>query len=255
MKSWTRTLNVEDAHDLLALAQPGRSLVEWSRTCRAGLGHLSAARSSELVRMVRDEFLEVDSDGRIQDGLFLRAYHGASALAQLDLVAVQWALSHPLTCVAAEQLVAPLLDAVPSGEDAELEVDAVEALVSAALSTTSAESRRKTRTVLLGALEGLGVVGDRGPGVQRAVRVSRGRPHAAAFGYMLLRELAERGLDAMLAVEAVESSLPLRLTCCGSAWARSCLVWNLERGVLVQRQDEIRAAVSLPGLRLRRQGA
>jgi hypothetical protein len=235
VKSWTRTLNLDDAHTLLAYAEPGSDSSEWSEQCHAMLPKLSLARRRELIRMLRDGFLELDDNSRILEGTFLERYRNASAVAQVDLVQFQWALSHPLSLIAAERLVAPALDA----NDLDIPLEHVERLVSEHLSTSSAESRRKTRTVLLGALEGIGVLETRGTGQHRALRAARGRPHPLTFGYLVLRDLADRGLDGMMAPEVTESSLGVRLTQCGVDHARACLQWNLSRRILVRRDDEI----------------
>ncbi|HMV65271.1 MAG TPA: hypothetical protein PKA64_00375 [Myxococcota bacterium] len=235
MKSWTRTLNLDDAHTLLAVAEPGTRVDDWSDICHGLLPELSVARRRELIRILRDGFLDIGADGRIVSGLFLEQYRDAPAVAQIDLVQIQWALSHPLTLVAVEELVAPALEC---GEP-DIPLDDVEALVEEKLVTSSLESRRKTRTVLLGALEGVGVLVTRGTGQHRTLRASRGAPHPLAFGYLVMRDLAERRLDAMIASEVTESSLPVRLTQCGFGWAEHCLRWNLETGLLTQRDDEI----------------
>ena len=41
---------------------------------------------------------------------------------------------------------------------------------------------------------------------------------------------------------AIESSLAATLTQCGPGWANHCLQWNLDRGLLVRRDDEIAVA-------------
>jgi hypothetical protein len=235
VKSWTRTLNLDDAHTLLAAVEPGMRVDAWSEACHDLLPELSVARRRELIRILRDGFLEVSPEGRVLPGLFLDRYQDAPAAAQIDLVHIQWALSHPVTLVAVDELVAPALD---TGEF-DIPLDDVEALVEQQLVTSSVESRRKTRTVLLGALEGIGVLVTRGTGQHRALRASRGAPHPLAWGYLVLRDLQNRNLDAMIASEVTESSLAVRLTQCGSSWAHSCLRWNLDCGVLVERDDEI----------------
>ncbi|MFK7931789.1 MAG: hypothetical protein AB8H79_26670, partial [Myxococcota bacterium] len=72
MKSWTRTLNLDDAHTLLALAQPGSTQAEWTQACHAALPGLSVARRRELVRLLREGFLTWTDDDRIDEGLFLK---------------------------------------------------------------------------------------------------------------------------------------------------------------------------------------
>ena len=235
MKSWTRTLNLDDAHSLLALAQPGLAYDDWAKACHRALPELSMPRRRELIRIVRDGFLEFKKDDRIAKGLFIRLYAETSADAQLDLVDAQWAMSHPLTLVAVEALVAPALKRT----DRSVQLQAVEGLVSRTTDTGSAESLRKTRTVLLGAMEGVGTLTTRGTGQHRSLWASRGTPNPLAFGYLVLRELAERGTDAMMASEVTDSSLPVRLTQCGRAHAEHCLAWSLRKGILAEHGDEI----------------
>lgn len=237
MKSWTRTLNLDDAHTLLALVEPGLSVETWAELCHRQLPELSVARRRELIRILRDGYLDL-ADGQIQLGLFLQSYRNAPAAAQIDLVHLQWALSHPLTLVAAEKLVAP---ALASG-DPDIPLDDFELLVERRLETSSSESLRKTRTVLLGAMEDIGILEARGSGQHRLLRAARGKPHPLAFGYLILRDLAERRLDGMMASEVPETSLGVRLTQCGASWARHCVEWNLERGILTRRDDEIGVA-------------
>ncbi|MGC6491281.1 MAG: hypothetical protein ACON5B_00435 [Myxococcota bacterium] len=234
MKSWTRTLNLDDAHTLLAQAEPGLSLTDWSARCHQNLPVLSQARRRELVRMLRDGFLTVD-DGRISNGLFLRCYSDASATAQFDMVHVQWALSHGLTLLAVRSLVAP---ALRSGKP-EIPLAAVEQLVAGAVDTRSAESLRKSRTVLLGALEHVGVLETRGTGQHRTLRARRATPHPFAFAYLILRELTERGIDAMMEREALESSLAVQLTLCTVDHATRCLDHAVDSGWLRRDGDEV----------------
>lgn len=236
MKSWTRTLNFDDAHTLLALTKPGARLQAWIDLCREHLPHLSADRQREVLRLLRDGFLEIDSDERIDDGLFLRFYTQAPASAQLDLVHLQWALTHPISLVAVAEVVVPALERA----DPQIALTEVEDLVREHVVTSSAESIRKTRTVLLNALDGVGAMVTRGTGQHRSIRAARGAPHPLAFGYLVVRDLAERGASSMMHTEVVESSLPVQLTQCTAEHAERCLLWNLQAGVLSSHGDEIR---------------
>lgn len=237
MKSWTRTLNLDDAHTLLALAEPGRSQRDWTDACHAALPDLSVARRRELVRLLREGFLTWDEASCITEGLFLRHYARATAMAQIDLVAVQWALSHPITLHAIDDCVSLALEL---GEP-DIPLADIEALVRRHLETGSAESLRKTRTVLLGALEGIGTLTTRGTGQHRSLRAARGAPHPGAFGYLVLRDLAQRDVSGMMAAEVTETSLAARLTQCGLEHAQTCLEWCLAHQVLVLHDDEVRA--------------
>lgn len=235
MKSWTRTLNLDDAHSLLALAEPGLKQKDWVRDCHKALPHLSVARRREVIRILRDGFLEWTRDNCIADALFLRTYSHSPATAQIDLVHHQWALSHDITLLAVEALVGPALLA----SDDAIQLEQVEDVVAQHIQTDSAESLRKTRTVLLGAMEGIGTIEARGTGQHRSLRGRRGSPHPVAFTYLVLRELQQRGADGMMSSEVRESSLPVRLTQCTPQHAETCIAWGLKAGLLTDRGDEI----------------
>jgi len=194
VRSWTRTLNLDDAHTLLALATPGLALELWTRSCHQSLPRLSPARRRELIRMVRDDFLSWE-DGRVELGLFGQHYSPASASVQVELVAVQWALTHPLPLIAVRELIEPALAA----RSPEISLSQFTLLVDQSLATSSAASLRKSRAVLLGALEGVGALVGSGTGKHRRLFAHRGNPAAATRRY-----LTERG----------GPSLPAALTAC-----------------------------------------
>jgi hypothetical protein len=219
----------------LAVATPGISLAEWTTLCHKALPSLSIARRRELIRLLRDGFLEWTTDQKIAPGLFLKFYADAPATAQIDIVNVQWALSHPITLIGVERLVAP---ALASG-NIDIPLSDVEKLVSANLDTRSAESLRKTRTVLLGAMEGMGTLVTRGTGQHRQLSASRGRPHPLTFAYLVHRDLQERGLNTIIAPKIPESSLGVRLSQCTFSHARFCMQWALDNQLLTERDDEI----------------
>ena len=163
MKSWTRTLNLDDAHSLLALAEVGMAAAAWTTACHAALPELSLGRRRELIRILRDNFLDWQ-DGKLTAGLFLTLYQRAPAPAQMQVLELHWALTHPLTLIATETLIGPAID----HNEPNVPLSDVEALVSAHIETSSVESLRKTRTVLLGALEGVGTLVAKGTGANRS---------------------------------------------------------------------------------------
>lgn len=194
MRSWTRTLNLDDAHTLLALTRPGDEEVAWVARAHEALAHQSPPRRRELVRMVREELLDWE-DGCVAPGLFLTHYAAAGASGQVELLDVQWALTHPLPLVAVAELVEP---ALACAEPA-IPLARVDALVEDRLTTRSTASLRKTRTVLVGALEGVGALDTRGTGQHRTLVARRGCPGPEARAYLVARGGAE---------------LPRRLTAC-----------------------------------------
>lgn len=179
VRSWTRTLNLHDAHTLLALAEPGIRRLAWTDACHSSLPHLSTARRRELIRMVRDDFLEWDGTA-VEPGVFQKAYDSATAGEQVELVAVRWAQSHPLPEHAVARLVEPALER----GDPELPLSTVTAWIDRVVDTDSRASLTKTRAVLLAALEGTGALGTRGTGQHRSVWAKRGEPSARTVGYL-----------------------------------------------------------------------
>jgi hypothetical protein len=241
LKSWTRTLNIDDAHGILSVSEPGISLEEWRTRAYAAIGHLSIARSREVIRIIRDAFLEWE-DNTLQAGLFLRFYRGAPAMAQVDLVHAQWALSHPIGLATTEELVRPALESASR----EIPLQEFDAFVATHLETNSAQSLRKTRTTVLGALESIGTLLLRGTGQHRSIRAARGELHPLVFGYLIHRDLAARGTDGMMASEAADGSLGRRLSQCHATLADDAIAWCSDRSVLLCSDDEVRPGV-IPG--------
>jgi hypothetical protein len=236
---WTRTLNLDDAHTLLALAQPGRSGTEWAKDCHAALADdLSMPRRREMVRLLRDRMLDWTADGRIARGPFLAGYAAAPATAQVEILDLAWALSHPLTAIATRKLIAPALKAA----DHDVPLAAIDELVAAEVTSASAESRRKTRTVLVGALQNVGTLVGRGTGQHRSMRAARGVPHPLAFAWLIRKELADRRVKQLSVRDAIEHSLAATFTLCGDAHAEECLSKAAAAGVLVIDGDDVKLA-------------
>ena len=235
MKSWTRTLNFDDAHNLLACAVPGLTFDAWRAEASPLIEHLSQARKREIFRILRDQFLDWSADGRIENGLFLRSYMDVPASVQIQMLHQHWALSHDITLLVLRDLAS---DAVAS-ETTDIALADLDAVVARYVDSTSAESLRKTRTVLLGALEATGTIVGRGTGQHRTLRAARTRPHPLVYAYLVQRELYQRGTDAMMESEAIETSLGSRATLCPTDWARYCVAWAVEHGKLVAADDSI----------------
>lgn len=235
MLSWTRTLNMDDGHSLLARVEPGMPVAEWSAACYRDLAHLSIARRRELVRIVRDALLDIDGEGIVRESLFLRFYRNAPASAQVDLLDLAWALSHPLPLLVAERLLVP----ARRTSRPVVAMALVENLVRGELSTGSVESVRKTRTVALGALERVGAIHPRGAGNNRALWAARAEPHPLAFGWTM--HLAARSGTGRLTVQqAVGEGVLSTLTGSSVAYGERALAWCLAHGIATRSGDELR---------------
>lgn len=229
MTPWTRTLNQDDAHTLLALAVPGMHLTAWTETAAAALEHRSPARRTELIRLVREQLLEWDGP-HLRGGLFLDHYRTAPALDQLELLAHHWALCHPLPLLASTELVAPALE---RGDDS-LPMVAVEAFVSRSVGSRSASSLRKTRTTLLGALEGVGALSTRGAGRNRSLHPRHGEPRPRSWRYLVARD------PRPLRAAALTDSLAGQLTRCTPGHAARCLDLCVQAGAVTVASGEVR---------------
>jgi hypothetical protein len=228
MRTWTRTLNVDDAHVLLALAEPGLPVDAWAARAHAALARLDLARKAEIVRLVRDDLLGLDAGAeRIAAGTLLRAYRAAPAAAQVGLVSAWWALSHPLTLHATDGVVAPALAARRSS----IPLEVLDSLVARSIASDSGESIRKTRTTLTGALEDVGAIVTRGTGRYRSIATARGRPHPLVFAALVTRDVEERGAGG-LHLDDLPRWLPVRLTLCDEDHARECVAAAVGAGVL-----------------------
>lgn len=233
MKSWTRTLNLNDAHTVLALATPGLNQREWTEQCHLALPALSMPRRREIIRLLRDGFLEWDSENHILNSGFLAYYSGSAANDQLDLVRYQWALSHPLGLAFMERMFNAEAPLIPTHE--------VDQFVEAEIDSDSKESLRKTRTVLLGALEGIGVLSPDTTGPKNHLKMLKASPRPKTFAYLIARALHANGAPSMRLAEAIESSLPIRISGCSSEYAADALREASADGWLDVRGDDVLA--------------
>jgi hypothetical protein len=238
VKSWTRTLNLDDTHTLLALSVVGLSLDEWTASCHAALPNLSVERRRELIRIIRGEFLSWTSEKTIDQGLFIRLYHSAYAMDQIDLVHHLWAVSHPLSLAATTTFIAPLLNR-NSASTVEIHLNDLDVFVAKTIRSNSKESLRKSRTVLINALESIGVLSITGTGKNRVIRAMHGAPSYIAFTFLLMRWIMDRGDDAIMTMEAIDSSLPVLLTSCDHAYANAALEWAVDNNYLSVKSDEV----------------
>lgn len=238
MKSWTRTLTFSDAHTLLSLAEPHMTRSDWEKACYDALDHVpSRPRQTGLIRLVRENFLAITGDGRIDGrGLFFRLYRSASAASQEALVRVGWALSHDITMKAVEELVVP---ANKAGDNEDIPLMRVDKFVKKHVNSKAPEALRKTRTILLDALSGLGCVVTKGTGRNRFINAHKGTPDPVAFAYLILRELEETNRYAMPTNDAIRTSMAAKATQCTIYTGLHCIADALQSGLLVAIDDEV----------------
>ena len=62
LPTWTRTLNEDDARELLDAATPGLPVADWRELSHRILPQASRARRQELVRLVEQHLLDHDGE-------------------------------------------------------------------------------------------------------------------------------------------------------------------------------------------------
>lgn len=234
LTSWTRTLNVEDALALVDSAQPGMTVGVWEDVAHGILPQASLARRRELVRIVRDELLDVHI-GTIRSSAWLRLFHEGSPHRRTGLLLGRLWRNRPLVHRALDELVRPALD-VTDRPLAPHDADLIEG------STWDSFLRRtlhadvpqvaftKTRSTLQAALRDTGVLLVAG-NTRRTTRVTRGRPDALAFSWTLAVDLWERGGEAT-EQWACRESFAGRLFAPKLDYATSCIEAGITAGLL-----------------------
>lgn len=239
MRSWTRTLNLDDAHIMLRLAVPGTTRRDWEISATSMLVDadrdkpLTEARLNDLLRIIRVSFLSWEGTGRdavITENLFLRMYHSdhATPSFQEELVDIQWALYSEVARVAITNIIIPHLDV----GDGEVDLATVDAFCHDTVDTDAPDSLRKTRTVLIKALERAGVMRTSGTGRYRRLWAQRGEPHPMTFAYLLLLGMEEKGQESISYQEAVSDNFGMFFTQCDVTHAFTCVSWALQNGIL-----------------------
>lgn len=236
LTSWTRTLNEEDALTLLDSAHPGTAVDDWAVLGDRLLPQASPARRRELIRIVREELLDVH-DGAIVDSAWLRLLQGGSPHRRIGLLYGRLWRNRPVLVRALEKLIHPALERsdVPlAPHDADLiDADAWDRFLRAALHPdVPHEAFAKTRSTVQGALRDVGVL-EIAANRERSTRVRRGRPDPLAFSWVVARELREMG-------EGSESwatfdSFAARLFAPRSDYAATCVDAGVTSGLLRRR--------------------
>ena len=237
LTSWTRTLNEEEAGLLLDEAQPGQPVADWVERAHDLLPQGSRPRRRELIRLVRDQLLDVVDD-HVADSVFLRLFHEGSpgrraALLHgrrlLDNAWIERALTdvvYPQLAEAEEALAPRDADLVPDGRwDAFLDAHLK--------SGTGLESVRKTRSEVMRNLARLGVIEIRG-NTAREAHVRRGQPDGVALAWLLAFELQRANRTEADVRWAVHQSRATRLFATTDAWAERGIDEGARAGLLTR---------------------
>ncbi len=241
LESWTRTLNEDDALDLVDLARPGLSLDDWTEDAHDALPQASRDRRTETIRLVRERLLDWDADGdasTVADTDWLRLMHEGAPYARVELLWGRYLFDQPWVRRAIDHLIAPALttaDTPLSPRDADrIDLERWTAFVDVHIREGAGDaSRPKTRQQIQRALTRLGVleVEDSREGLTRALHA---RPAPVVFGWLLAYEMrltrrTELDLDV-----AAEISATARLFQPTRAYARRSLDEAVSLGVLRQ---------------------
>lgn len=233
--TWTRTLNEEDAVELLNLARPGMSLDDWQEQGHAVLPQPSQPRRREQLRLVREELLDHDGQ-QILDTRFLRLFHEGSPHRRRTLFLGRLLRNRPVVHLALERLVHPTLvraETPLAPEDADL-IAAVEwdDLLRRHLPLDTGEPAfAKTRSTLQRALADVGVLEISG-NTTRTTRVCRGRPEPLAYAWLIAHELRCAGRREAPEVWAQHHAFPARLFALLPEHAAVCLDAGVAEGIL-----------------------
>lgn len=248
LRSWTRNVPPDEALTLLDLARPGDPVSAWDEAAIAALEPHDPGYRRTLVRLVGRIFLDVDlaegvtdpAAGVIADSPYLRLVQEGPEQRRADLVAIRYALAHVWPLQAARGPVPAGLDA---GEVAIAEWDAfVDRWIEP---DTSAASRRKTRSTVIGALVALGVVERQAASTAPTV-VRRGRPDPLAFGWAVREQLEGELRDAAPVEWVAHHSDAALLYAAEPEYARACLRAAVGRKLLVSADIDGQAGVAVP---------
>lgn len=235
MKSWTRTLNEEDALLLLELALAEPQLEAWQEQAHEKLPQASRARRRETIRIVERELLDIEG-GRIRRTTYLRLFDEGRPGRRHDLLYGRLLFPNPWIRVALAELVLPQLaqtDEPLAPRDADLiPADSWDALLEGHLkSGTGAESVKKTRSTLQRNLANLGLLAVNGA-TTRETRVRRAEPDELAFGWLLAHELVTQGRSEASLGWALSESAASRMFATPKSYAERCVDSAIAAGLL-----------------------
>jgi len=233
LTSWTRTLNEDDALTLVDNAFAGMSIDAWTELADRLLPQAGAARRRELIRMVRDELLDVRDDAVVASA-WLRLFQDGNPHRRVGLLYGRLWWNRPLVLRALDELVHPALERadrpLPPYDADLIEPDVWDRFVRAALRPdVPSEAFAKTRSTVRGALRSVGVLeisGNHG----RTCRVQHGRPDPLAFAWVVARELIDRPEQSE--PWAARKSFAARLFAPRADYAATCLDAGVAAGLL-----------------------
>jgi hypothetical protein len=237
LPTWTRTLNDEDARELLDAASPGLSLAQWRELSHGILPQASRARRQELVRIVERDLL--DQDGEVIRGsVFLDLFHRGSPHERNTLLFGRLAPHRPLVTAAIDTLVHPALlradEPLAAYDAAVISEEHWDVFLRGVLpSDTGVEAFKKTRQTVQRFLASVGVLLVEG-NTTRTTRVQHARPSPVAFGWLVAHELRTLGRTEAPLGWAVRDSSAARLFAPEPHYGLTCIDAAVAAGVLTR---------------------
>ncbi len=237
LKSWTRTLNEQDALLLLEQALEEPSLPKWREGAHQELPQASRARRQETVRIVERELLDTDGE-RVVVSRYLRLFSEGRPGRRHDLLYGRLLFAKPWIRLAVVEVVLPQLanaeePLAPRDAD-EVAAEAWDALLGRHLAPgTGPESVKKTRSTLQRNLAKLGVLLVEGA-TSRRTRVRRAEPDELAFGWLLWHELRTQSRAEASLAWAITESAASRMFATTPGYAERCVEAAVAAGLLRQ---------------------
>lgn len=235
LPTWTRTLNEEDAKELLDAASPGLPLAEWRELAHAILPQAGRARRQELVRIVERDLL--DHDGEVIRGsVFLDLFQEGSPHERNTLLFGRLLPNRPIVPVALDALIHPALERADEPlaplNAAVISEESWNDLLRAVLPReTGVEAFKKTRQTLQRYLAGAGVVLIEG-NTSRTTTAQRSRPAPVPFGWLIAHEMRLKARAEAPLSWAIRESFAAQLFAPDPFYAQSCIDAAVTAGVL-----------------------
>ncbi len=235
LPTWTRTLNEEDAKELLDAASPGLPLTDWRELGHSILPQAGRPRRQELVRIVERDLLDHDGEV-IRDSVFLDLFQNGSPHERSTLLFGRLMPHRPLVTASLDNLVHPALS---QAEEPLAPLDAGvipdegwTSLLRAVLPEGTGDiALNKSRQTLQRFLASAGVLLVEG-NTTRTVTAQRARPAPVAFGWLVAQEMREASRTEAPLGWALRESRAARLFAPDSFYAQSCIDEAIAAGVL-----------------------
>ena len=234
---WTRTLNEDDAMNLLDSVTPGQTMAAFKAQALADLPQAGRDRRVELVRLVWQHLVDTRDDVALPRD-YLRLFVGAPPPRRTALLWGRFTSTVPLVADVLATVIEPTLDRAEQPFAAPDAAVLGQAEWDAALATllrrgaprSVIDKTRSTLQLVLSRCGILVVTGTR----SRSTTVRRGDPDGLAFAWLIAQELRTGHHSEMPERIATASSYAARLFLPTEDRALACLEAGVRGGVLLR---------------------